>query len=162
MKARNFFQFLLILAILASFSSCRSPKTVYVPVYTTDSTANSHKEKETTHDTTIIEKTTIIREADSALLAQLKAMGIKVSDYERMLVIMQQQLTSQIRNQQMQNSDTATHIREVEKPVPVEVEVEVEKPLAWWQKGLMWAGAIGIFITLAAVGSWIRRLATPR
>lgn len=129
---------------MESLVSCQSPKTVYVPVYTTDSTANSHKEKETIHDTTIIEKTTIIREADSALLAQLKAMGIKVSDYERMLVIMQQQLTSQIRNQQMQNSDTATRIREVEKPVPVEVEVEVEKPLAWWQKILMWIGSIAI------------------
>jgi hypothetical protein len=157
MKTRKFFKFFLIFTILESLVSCQSPKTVYVPVYTTDSTASSHKEKETTHDTTIIEKTTIIREADSALLAQLKGMGIKVSDYERMLVIMQQQLTSQIRNQQIQNSDTATHIREVEKPVPVEVEVEVEKPLAWWQKGLMYIGALGIFAAALALVLRLRR-----
>ena len=46
-----------------------------------------------------------------------------------------------------------TAYRYIERPVPVTrtETVEVKKPLAWWQKGLMWAGAIGIFITLAAV-----------
>lgn len=59
---------------------------------------------------------------------------------------------------------TDTAYRYIERPVVVSKTetVEVEKPLRWWQKGLMWAGAIGIITALAAVGSWIRRLATPK
>lgn len=60
------------------------------------------------------------------------------------------------------NTDTA--YRYIERPVPVvrTEQVEVEKPLRWWQKGLMWAGAIGIFIALAAVVMRLRRSATLR
>lgn len=153
MKTGKFFKFFLIFTILESLVvGCQSPRTIYVPVYNTDSIASNHKEKETIHDTTIIYNTTVIREADSALRAQLEAMGIKVSDYERMLVIMQQQLTNQIHNQHTHKSDTATHIREVEKPVPVEVEVEVEKPLSWLQKTLIYTG--GFVILLAAAVIW--------
>lgn len=56
-------------------------------------------------------------------------------------------------------SKTDTAYRVVERPVTVTVEQtrEVEKPLRWWQKGLMYAGAAGIFITLAAVAYRLRR-----
>lgn len=156
MKAGKFFKFFLMFAILESLVGCQSPRTIYVPVYNTDSIASSHKEKETTHDTTIIYNTTVIREADSALRAQLEAMGIKVSDYERMLVIVQQQLANKIHNQYTHKSDTATHIREVDKPVPVEVEVEVEKPLNRLQKALIYTGG-GIIFLAAAVIWWVCR-----
>ena len=54
---------------------------------------------------------------------------------------------------------TDTAYRYIERPVPVfrTEQVEVEKPLRWWQKGLIWAGAIGIFIALAAVGVHLLR-----
>ena len=54
---------------------------------------------------------------------------------------------------------TDTAYRYIERPVPVvrTEQVEVEKPLRWWQKGLIWAGAIGIFIALAAVVVRMRR-----
>ena len=54
---------------------------------------------------------------------------------------------------------TDTAYRYVERPVTVvrTEQVEVKKPLAWWQKGLMWAGALAIFITLAAVAVRILR-----
>lgn len=54
---------------------------------------------------------------------------------------------------------TDTAYRYIERPVPVvrTEQVETEKPLRWWQKGLMWAGAIGIFIALAAVAVRLRR-----
>ena len=57
---------------------------------------------------------------------------------------------------------TDTAYRYIERPVPVvrTEQVEVEKPLRWWQKGLMWAGAIGIFIALAAVAVRILRRRT--
>ena len=49
---------------------------------------------------------------------------------------------------------TDTAYRYVEKPVTITrtETVEVEKPLRWWQKGLMWAGAIGILGILGAIG----------
>lgn len=59
---------------------------------------------------------------------------------------------------------TDTAYRYIERPVPVvrTEQVEVEKPLRWWQKGLMWAGAIGILTALAAVALRLRRLAIPK
>lgn len=60
---------------------------------------------------------------------------------------------------------TDTAYRYIERPVPVvrTEQVEVEKPLRWWQKGLMWAGVIGIFIALAAVAvHLLRRSVTLR
>lgn len=57
---------------------------------------------------------------------------------------------------------TDTAYRYIERPVPVvrTEQVEVEKPLAWWQKGLMWAGALGILTALAAVAVRILRRRT--
>lgn len=57
---------------------------------------------------------------------------------------------------------TDTAYRYIERPVPVvrTEQVEVKKPLAWWQKGLMWAGAIGILTSLAAVAVRILRRRT--
>lgn len=54
---------------------------------------------------------------------------------------------------------TDTAYRYIERPVTVaKIEtVEVKKPLRWWQKGLMWAGAIGILTALAAVVVRFRR-----
>ncbi len=48
---------------------------------------------------------------------------------------------------------TDTAYRYIERPVPVvrTEQVEVKKPLAWWQKGLMWAGALGIFVAALAI-----------
>ena len=54
---------------------------------------------------------------------------------------------------------TDTAYRYIERPVTVvrTEQVEVKKPLRWWQKGLMWAGAIGILTALAAVVVRLRR-----
>lgn len=54
---------------------------------------------------------------------------------------------------------TDTAYRYIERPVTISKTetVEVKKPLAWWQKGLMWAGVIGILIALAAVEVRLRR-----
>lgn len=54
---------------------------------------------------------------------------------------------------------TDTAYRYIERPVTVTrtETVEVKKPLAWWQKGLMWAGALGILTALAAVAVRLRR-----
>ena len=60
---------------------------------------------------------------------------------------------------------TDTAYRYIEQPVPVvrTEQVEVKKPLRWWQKGLMWAGVLGILTALAAVAvHLLRRSVTLR
>ena len=58
--------------------------------------------------------------------------------------------------------DTLHVYDSVPYPVRVDVEkfitntVEVEKPLKWWQKGLMWAGGIGILLLVFFITVKIR------
>lgn len=42
---------------------------------------------------------------------------------------------------------TDTAYKVIERPIEVvrTDTIEIEKPLRWWQKGLMWAGVVGIF-----------------
>ena len=50
---------------------------------------------------------------------------------------------------------TDTAYRYVEKPVTITrtETVEVEKPLRWWQKGLMWIGVVGLMGLMGLI-SW--------
>lgn len=54
---------------------------------------------------------------------------------------------------------TDTAYRYIERPVPVvrTEQVEVEKPLAWWQKGLMWAGGLALIAAALALAIRLRR-----
>jgi hypothetical protein len=54
---------------------------------------------------------------------------------------------------------TDTAYRYIERPVPVvrTEQVEVKKPLAWWQKGLMWAGLSAIIFLLLNAALWLLR-----
>ena len=49
---------------------------------------------------------------------------------------------------------TDTAYRYVEKPVTITrtETVEVEKPLRWWQKGLMWIGVVGLMGLMGLIG----------
>ena len=42
-------------------------------------------------------------------------------------------------------------------PVPYPVTEYVEKPLKWWQKGLIWFGIIVMMIAILMVSQWIAR-----
>ena len=54
---------------------------------------------------------------------------------------------------------TDTAYKVVERPVTVtQTEtVEVEKPLRWWQKGLMWMGLVGLMGLMGWIGIKIYR-----
>lgn len=54
---------------------------------------------------------------------------------------------------------TDTAYRYIECPVTVThtETVKVKKPLAWWQKGLMYAGVIGIFVAAFAIVIRLRK-----
>lgn len=147
---RRYFTFRLFFAITAAvilLSGCKQIK--YVPVYTTDSTATNHTDREREVDSVIVERNTIVKEADSALLAQLAAMGFKIDNYENVLFVLQSELRQKIRELESVKTDTVTVYRE--KPVPYPVEKEVKKPLTKWQKWCMSFGKIAM--VLCAIGA---------
>lgn len=126
------FQFLLILAILASFSSCRTVRVIeQVPVEVHDTIS----QKVFLHDSIYIDRWHTVEVKGDTIFVTNEMTKTKI----------------------VTKTDTA--YRYIERPVVVSKKetVEVKKPLAWWQKGLMWAGAIGILIVLAAVVVRLRR-----
>lgn len=123
--------------LLLTMVGCKSLKqTVEVPVYVHD-TAYLAKE---VHDSTYIDRWHTI---------EVKGDTVFVTN---------EQITVKLR------TITDTAYKYVEKPVTVTVEQikEVEKPLTWWQKGLMWCGALGILTALAALVVRLRRSIIPR
>ena len=126
MKPRKFFKFFLIFTILESLAGCRTVRVVeQVPVHV--------------HDTLRLTQTL----RDSIYINHFREVTKKndtiyITDS---IAVVKHHFT------------TDTAYRYIERPVTVaKIEtVEVEKPLAWWQKGLMWAGAIGIFVAALAI-----------
>lgn len=130
-------RFPIITVYVILLSGCKSLKqTVEVPVYVHD-TAYLAKE---VHDSTYIDRWHTI---------EVKGDTVFVTN---------EQITVKLR------TITDTAYKYVEKPVTVTVEQikEVEKPQTWWQKGLMWCGALGILTALAAVVVRLRRSIIPR
>lgn len=127
MKTRISLQFFLILAILASFSSCRTVRVVeQVPVHV--------------HDTLRLTQTL----RDSIYIdhfREVTKMGDTIYITDSIAVIKYSLIT-----------DTA--YRYVDRPVTVTrtEQVEVKKPLAWWQKGLMWISVVGLMGLMGLIG----------
>lgn len=121
-----------IALVLLLLTSCRSLRTVeQIPVYVHDTLRLT----QTLHDSTFIDRWhTVITQGDT----------IYVTD----------QVTKTVTK-----IITDTAYRYIERPVPVvrTEYVEVEKPLRLWQKGLMWAGAIGIFVAALVIVLRLRK-----
>lgn len=119
---------------------CKS--TEYVPVVVRDSLEAIHNNQERGRDSLIIERNTIIREADSAMLAQY---GIRLQENERAYLVLQNEIMQHIRELESMKNDSIVKTKEV--PVPYPVVKEVEKELTKWQKFKMrgfWWLAIGL------------------
>ena len=119
---------LIALGICAMCSSCTT--TQYIPVieHHTDTLIVSKVEKDSiyVHDSTIVEK------GDSII--KIEHWHTKYVDHEV--------------------HDTIYQSKTDSIPVPYEVKttVEVERPLHWWEKGLMWTG--GIALLVLGIGLW--------
>lgn len=118
-----------ILVILLCFSSCR---TQYVPVpevhteyhHTTDSVFHT--------DSIIDHQTTIIREVDSATMAQY---GIQLKDMERAWLIQSDRLYKEIERLKQSKADTVIIRDTIPQPVPVPSDpVIVPAELTAWQR----------------------------
>lgn len=134
-------------------AGCGGPKGIVheVPVYVHDTTFVNHTDSVNTVDSIVVEREIIVREADSAILAEY---GLKLKEGERTILVLRRELERQKNLAASKTTDTA--YKTVEKPVPVTKYVEVERELTWWQMFLMWVGRLGLLggIGILGVLSW--------
>ena len=139
-----------MLSLLIMLAGC---KTVYVPTpeyhteyhHTTDSVFHT--------DSIIDHKTTVIREVDSATMAQY---GIKLEQAQRAWLIQSDRLYKEIERLKASKGDTV-FIRD-SIPYPVFVDKEVPAKLSNWQIFLMTLGKVSIaIIGLVIICSLLKR-----
>lgn len=142
---RSFYLFL-ILCLVLTLDGCRGTKTiterVEVPVVVTQEHHTESVKVDHVRDTLI--------QRDSVYY-YVKGDTVRIEKWHYL-----QGTTNVVR------VDTLHVYDSVPYPVRVDVEkfitntVEVEKPLRWWQKGLMWAGGIGILLLVFFITVKIR------
>lgn len=150
-KWKNFFYDLIAYILCAIIITCFvyllcscSTKYVAVPEY--------HYENHHTTDTIIQrdsilkENNTVIREADSTMLAEL---GIKIKSGERAILVLRKELERVLSQQKEAKHDTVIKRDSIRVPYPV------EKSLSSWQKLQIKAGAVVLFLALAAGLFWL-------
>ena len=138
--AANLFACLVLL-----FSGCQSVK--YVPVETVRTEKESKTDTIIQKDTVRSEKETIIREArpeDSLMMAKL---GIRLRENERLLILLQKEMSEQKSNAYESHRDTVLKTDSVAVPYPV------EKELSWWQRQKIAFGewVFGVMVVLLLV-----------
>ena len=132
---------IIILAILSFlFSGCKSIQ--YVPVEKVRTEYINRTDTVNKIDTLISEKETIIREADSNLVAKL---GLQLKVNERAILVLQRELERQISKESEHKTDTVIKTDSVQVPYPV------ERKLTKWEQTKMDAGGIAIGICIAIV-----------
>lgn len=136
-----------MVALVLLVAGCRSPKQIMVEVPVHDTTYMNHVDSVLVHDSVYVERETIVREADSAMLAEY---GLKLQDNERTILVLRRELLRREHSEASKQADTVD--RYVEKPVTVTKYIPVEKALTWWQKLQMWTGRISILALVGYVG----------
>lgn len=140
---------ILLLLLVLMMASCKTVK--YMPV------VEHHTETITKHDSIIQRDTildhqqTIIREVDSATMAQY---GIQLKDMQRAWLIQTDRLQKQV-SELMQSKNDSVIIRD-SIPVPYQVTVEVPAKLNWWQRFRIGFG--DLVLILAALWMGIKLL----
>lgn len=143
MNHKSLYGFCSMVVVCLCLLGCRTIReTVEVPIY--DTTYVNHTDSVRVVDSVYVEKETIVREADSAMLAEY---GLRLREGERTILVLRRELEKQQHSEASHKADTLYKYQDV--PMPYEVKEYVEKPLRWWQKGLMWVGGI---VTIGGVG----------
>lgn len=135
-------------AVLLLLTSCR---TKYVPVESVKTEYRHTTDTVRQLDSIIREKETVVREADSAMLA---ALGMKLKDGERAIVVLQKEL-ERVRNQEREvRCDTVIEKDTIRVPYPVEGKVK-----AWEKVKLGCMGVLGGMVAMAVVMAvaWVGR-----
>lgn len=103
------------LLVVLLFSACKS--TEYVPVVECHEVHHHHTDTVRQTDSIVNEKTTVIREVDSATMAQY---GVKLQNAERAWLVLQSDMEKRIHEMMQAKSDTVVIRDSVQVPVPVE------------------------------------------
>ena len=109
--------FMTMLLALFLFCSCR---TQYVPIETTHTIYQNHTDTIRERDSVHTETNTIIREADSAMVADL---GLKLKDNERAILILRNELQRVISEKEQHSTDTVHKTDSVQVPYPVPAQL---------------------------------------
>lgn len=138
--------FVIVAVIITLFiwlvSAC-SPRVITVPEY--------HYERHNTTDTITLrdsvlrEQKTVIREADSSMLAEL---GIRLQQGERAILVLRKELERALSQQKEVKHDTVVQRDSIRVPYPI------EKQLSRWESLKLEAGGY-LFALLAIVAVWI-------
>ena len=139
---------IILLSLL--FSGCKSIQ--YVPVEKVKTEYINRTDTVNKIDTLISEKETIIREADSNLVAKL---GLQLKVNERAILVLQRELERQVSKESEHKTDTVIKTDSVQVPCPV------ERKLTKWEQTKMDAGGIAIgvciaFLIIIIVGFMVR------
>lgn len=108
-----------IYIILAMFLFC-SCQTEYVPIETVNTVYQNRTDTVREKDSVHIETNTVIREADSAMVAQL---GLKLKANERAILILRDQLQRIINEKEQHTTDTVIERDTTQVPYPVPAQL---------------------------------------
>jgi len=130
---------------------CRGPKEIYkeVPVYVHDTVHEWHTNNVVHHDTVESVKETIIREADSSLLAAYGVVDMKVKDNERIILVLRRELQQKTEYISAMESDSS--VMATQEPVVITEKVEVEKEPNLLQRLLMGIGMAAVAAAIACI-----------
>lgn len=136
----SFAGIVIILLLSLLLSGCKSIQ--YVPVETVRTEYKNHTDTVKEIDSIFSERETIIREADSALIAKL---GLQLKANERAILVLKRQLEREVKEKSESHSDTVIIRDSVQVPYPV------EKQLTKWEQTKMQAGGISIVVCILLI-----------
>lgn len=148
----------IIIAVCIMLAMCSCKSIQYIPIETVRTEIVHQTDTVKVSDSTKTEKETVIREArpeDSLLLARL---GIKLQDNERLLILLQKELTETKR--QLSSTHSKDSVRTDSIPVPYPVPAQLTR----WQtfccdygKLMLGATCISIFLTIIIVTRFLKK-----
>ena len=109
--------YLLAVVVIAILLMCSCTTTTLVPIETVHTEHHHHTDSVIKSDSVITGKETLIRELDSAAMAEY---GIRLKNAERAFLIQTKEFERQIQKLMEQRSDTVVKVDSVQIPVPVE------------------------------------------
>ena len=134
------------LVLCALFGSCTTTK--YVPVTQQHTEHHWHTDSVKERDSVHTESTTVIRELDSAAMAQY---GIQLKAAERAWLVQNREMEMRLRELERMTASRDTIHDSI--PYPVEVPKEVPAKLTWWQQTRIHIGGV-VFWLLAFAVAW--------
>ena len=144
------FLIMIVVALLLCllFSGCTTTK--YVPVTQQHTEHHWHTDSVKERDSVHTESTTVIRELDSAAMAQY---GIQLKAAERAWLVQNREMEMRLRELERMTATHDTIHDSIPAPYPVEVIKEVPTELTWWQQTRIHIGGV-VFWLLAFAAAW--------